>query len=60
MVGSLDPRDLAKFLMGGASALLLVWLGSIVVSQLIAAIVPLLFMILAVGIWWERFFDGRK
>ncbi|MCK9931997.1 hypothetical protein MXD62_33500 [Frankia sp. Mgl5] len=56
----MNPRDLVKYLMGGATALLLIWVGSIVVSQLMVAIVPLLFMVLAVGFWWDRFFGGRR
>ncbi|CAI7977261.1 conserved hypothetical protein [Frankia sp. Hr75.2] len=59
-MGSMNPRDLVKYLMGGATALLLIWVGSIVVSQLMVAIVPLLFMVLAVGFWWDRFFGGRR
>ncbi|OHV61396.1 hypothetical protein [Pseudofrankia sp. BMG5.36] len=56
----LSPGELVKYLTGGATALLVIWFGSVVLSQLMLAILPLIFLILGVGAWWYLFLGRRK
>jgi len=56
----LSPGELAKLLTGGAMALLLIWFGSIILSHLLLAVLPLLFLILGIGAWWSMFLGRRK
>lgn len=56
----MTPGQLMKYMVGGATALLLLWIGSIVVSQLMVAILPLLFLILGLGVWWSMMFGRRR
>lgn len=56
----LTPGQIVKYLTGGATALLLLWLGAIVLSELLFAILPLLGLILGIGAWWHLMTGGRR
>jgi len=56
----LTPSALVKYLVGGATALLLIWIGAMVLSELMFAILPLLGLILGIGAWWALMTGGRR
>lgn len=56
----LTPGQLGRYLTGGAMALLLIWFGSMILSKLMVAILPLLILILAIGAWWHFVTGNRR